>query len=589
MNRFKFLVPRFVFLLVLCLGIWVSSTFLAKVAINESDVALRAGMRVDDAQVDWSEKSVALRNLTVGNPSGGRPVLEMDKVVLHLDWDSVLGRKLVVRDGVVTNLTMIPANSPKQTRASDGTESESNSLSGRIVAAISQAQPSDLSYHQSSPALATGSWWTHVKTALTAGSSNSSHTTVAAKALQTKWQLRIEDCRKRAASMEAEIVSLKKTSTVSNNPLRSHGPNMQAAQRITELTAQIVDLQAEVQDIQRLAILETKSLSDTAAGEIRLFQTAMRIPTANPQQLTSQLLQQQQLDEINKVILWVDWAGNLVPNFADNPIAVRGRNVNFGKPAEASLDVKKLTLVGVTDVGGQYYRYMGNLSNLSNNPDVQSQPTSLSLRSQGPQHVIVNGLFDRTGGSQKTYLSIKTPDLQHPSGDFAADHSTDSLGIGLKVSPTQAFTQVNVNLEGEKLSGKVVIRHSNVDIEVDSNELGDAALANLINFELETIDSYETTYVLSGSLDHVVATPQCDLGNRIASAMNTATNQHLGQMVVLRSTYIQTLVQNQQQQLNQWVNQQTNDVLALIQSDISRIASLKGVVERLDDSNLRLR
>lgn len=593
MRFVHYLIPRFVLLGVLCLGLWLSSAILARYSVNRTEATLNHAIGTDEVQVGWNDHSLTLSNVTVGDPAADPMYLEMDKVTLKLDPKAIVSRRLVVRDGVITNLHLIDSrieshqkNVQDQTASAfSGTaEVVRETLSDKLESAIRAAQPEDLRYHN--PLTAGQTWWKTVASALEAEFPSDS---TVVDEFKTRWLTKIETCRKQAAELQKQIAEIKTQTNRPTNPLRAHSMTIETQQRLTRLTTELVDVQSELQDIQKKALIELQQSASQAAELARQTQSRLGLPEPDAHLISHQVISNQSVDQIQAMLRWVDWAGNLVPNLTISAEHVRGRDVSFGQPAQSSLQIDKLTLVGVTDVGGDYYRFMGRLNNFSNSPGVQQQPTSLTLRAQGPQHMIVNALYDRRQDDNKIVINVKSPDLVQGETNLPAGLTNDGLGLGFSVSPTTAFSQISLTLDGEKLAGEVVVRHHNALIQLADGQIGDATLAERINYELSACDTYETTYQLEGTVDNLVARPSCDLGNRIATALKSATNEHIAKMVEFQTEQQLAMADQQMKELNGWLETSTKDVYALIQLGRSQIASIQGSIQRIDSQSLRLR
>lgn len=598
MKFLQFLLPRFGLLGVLCLGLWLSSTLLARYSVNQSQRQLSHAVATDEVEFDLSQPSLQLNSVTVGDPQQDPMYLEMDKVTLRLDPKAIVSRRLVVRDGVITNLHLVDSrleshNESKQSQresAFSGTaEVVRETLSDKLHSAIRQARPRDWQYGSSPLAgntqLADNTWWSNVVRSLEADARE--HEPLEAS-FKDRWQTPIEQARQQVKQLKAEIERLQQQAQKPVNPLRAHGMTIETQQKITQLTTQLTDVQSDVQQLRADAIAELASHREITTDQAKARLAQMGIPQPNAQLISHQMVAQQDLEQVQSMLKWVDWAGNLVPNLEWNG-QQRGRDVSFGQSHRPSLQVDQLTLVGVTDVGGNYFRFMGRLNNFTNQPDQQSEPTSLSLRAQGTQHVIVNALYDHRGDEEKTFISVKTPDLLQRETELPAGSIENSLGLALQVSPTTAYSQISLTLEGSRVTGQVVIRHNNAKIQLAQSQIGDTTLAGLINYELSGCESYQTVYDLEGTVDHIVATPECDLGTHVAAALDSATRSHVQKLVDLETAQRQAIADRQIQELDQWLKVATNDVFADIQSGRTEIARVQGTMEQKGQAPLRLR
>jgi hypothetical protein len=446
-------------------------------------------------------------------------------------------------------------------------------------------QPTD--HYDALPKLAIEpTWWQRIESAGRQTAQPGAHTRQAIEALQQKWTAQLEQCRQQADALNRQVAAARSLTRQPNNPLRSDS-RLQLTQQVNQMTADLIQLRNHVEELRRRAAAELAALADTAEGEIRNFDSALRLPSVPAQGFDLELLAQPLPPQLSQVFQWVEWAGAVVPSLDGQPPVHRGRDVSFGALEVPNLEIQKLTLVGVTDVGGHYYRLMGSLNHLSNRPFAQRYPTSLSLRAQGDNHVVVNGLYDQRNGQKKTYFSIKSLDLSREDGLQLMASAQDRVGFPIQVTPGKYVAHLNLQTDGEKVDGQLVIRHSQTRLDYDDSRVADAALSDRIRQELQQIQSYVVSYRLQGTVDHLVARGQSDLGQQVAQALSASTQEHFSDLVHRHAASVQQMVLNQRQQLESWVDGQTRELLAVAQAEQLQIASLQEAVEQRESPRLR--
>lgn len=578
MNLFKFLVPRFALLAVLAMGIWASSGLMTRSVLNQTRVFSPLDLTVDQADLGWQNSELTVRNFLLGRDGVGS--FQADKLSLKLDQDALTQQRWVVIDGILTNPSVVaPAGStlPENARRSPG-------LADRLSEALRVAhQRGD---YNARPKLAIEpTWWQQVQSAQQRTASPGQHTRQALETWQTKWAGELAACRQQTAEFRQQLEAAAELAKRPNNPLRQDS-RLTVTQQINQISGQIVDVQSRIERIQQAAADELAAISTTIESEVQGLESALRLPLPPATNFDQDLLTQHPPQPLEQVFLWAEWAQAVVPNLTDDAISSRGRDVHFGRQPLPSLEVQKLTLAGVTSVGNRYYRLMGSLNNLTNRPFAQREPASLSLRAQGDHHVMVSGRYDQRHGQQKAFFSVRSLDLARDQG-LSLVSAQDRVGLPIQVSPSRYTAQLQLNLDGQQVDGQLVVRHSQTHIDCDLSHVQNETLAARLQQELQAIDSFVITYRLSGTTDRIVATGHCDLGLQIARALGSTTQDHFESLVEKQAASLTQAIASQQRQLGQWVQSETQQLMAAVKQELAQVASLQGNLD--NDASLRLR
>lgn len=594
MKNLKYLVPRCGLLAVMALGIWVSSGLLTRAIVNQSPLLTPFQLSVDRADVDWEQASVTLRNLKLAAPKSDDGTASAqgidgsdtsvvgfvaDKAVLKLDPQALLEQRWVVTDGMVTNPRVGGQMSAHPLTPTRG-------LSARLAEAFQAANAHTNDYLARPKLSIEPTWWQQVQRADGLANSPGGHTLEAIVSYRQIWEQQLTQYRNDIAKLGEEIASAKAKANKPFNPLRSDS-QLEATQQVNHLSERILELQRKVESLQSTADQQLQALTDTARGEIELLERTLRLPQPPAVSFDQDFASRQSWEPIEQVFAWAEWASSVVPSLEPQTNETRGRTLEIDSKPLPNLEIQKLTLVGVTDVGGQYYRLMGSLQNLSNSAYAQRQPTSLSLRAQGDNHLMVSGLYDRRNGNNKSHFSVKSLDLKTPSELTLASGPESRIGLPLAISPSSYVAQLQMNLDGDQLEGKLTVRHSNLQVRCDTTGLRNHRLSEQLANRLSEIESFEVTYDLRGTLDKIVAKPQSDLGWQIATALGETTQNHFAGLVAEQAESVARSIQEQRGALDQWIDSQARELLAGIQVEKQAVADLSGSFENRGDRRLR--
>lgn len=577
MKLIQFLVPRIALFAVLALGMWSSSGLLTRATLNQTRVFSPLDLSVDQAEIAWENSELTARNFLLGRDGLGS--FQADKLSVKLDQQALLEQRWVVVDGILTNPSIVASAAAGSTDAR-----HSPGLAERLSEALRAAhQQGD---YNARPKLAIEpTWWQQVQSAEQRTATPGQHTIKALETWQQKWAAELAACRQQTAAFRQQILAAAETAKRPSNPLRQDA-RLAVTQQINELSRQIIDVQTRIEQIQLAAANELTAISTTSESEVQGLDSALRLPLPPTTNFDHDLLTQHPPQPLEQVFLWAEWAQAVVPNLTQETGPSRGRDVHFTRQPLPNLEVQKLTLAGVTNVGDRYYRLMGSLSNLTNRPFAQREPASLSLRAQGDHHVMVSGRYDQRHGQQKSYFSVRSLDLARDQG-LALVSAQDRVGLPLQISPSRYTAQLQLNLDGQQVEGQLVVRHAQTRIDCDLSHVQNQALAARLRQELEAIDSFVITYRLSGTTDKIVATGNCDLGLQIAEALGTTTQEHFAALVDKQAAAMTDAIVGQQRQLGQWVQTETQQLMAAVQQELAQVASLQG--ELANGDSLRLR
>lgn len=579
MKFLKFLPPRLVLLTILLIGIWASSELMTRTAINQSGALAPLEVTVDQASFQWQDRTVTMRNMLIGRNGVGQ--FQADKVSLKLDPKALVDQRWVVLDGMMTNPSLVSASESAMTSAAGA-----SNLAAVLERALADVRPAESDYNARPKLAIEPTWWQQIQDVERGTGQAGQHTLQALESLKTKWESQLADCRQSAARLQEQVTAAQNVARQPNNPLRNDA-RLSLTQRVNELTQEILKIRGKIEQIQRAAATDLATVADTAASEIDALDKAFRLPETPASSFDTDLLGQQPPQSLQQIFQWVEWAQAVVPALDDATSGTgRGRDVSFRREELPNLEIQKLTLVGVSSVGDQYYRLMGSINNLSNRPHAQRYPASLSLRAQGDHHVIVNGLYDQRNGNRKSYFSIRSLDLTREEG-LALLSAQQRVGLPIQVTPGKYAAQLNLNLDGEKLDGQLLVRHTHTRVDCDLSQVKDPALAARMRDELQSIESFVVTYELNGTTDKIVATSKCDLGLQIAQAFDNSTQFHFASAAQQQSLAVRQSLQEHQQRLHQWVDQESQQIMVAVQHETSRIASLQDNAQTNDTLRLR--
>ncbi len=371
--------------------------------------------------------------------------------------------------------------------------------------------------------------------------------------------------------------------TDTTNTLRTKYVNLD--DKFKAIANRTQQIQTRLFELQQVAAENRDSLTLAHQRDIQKLRQSIEIPTFDSNAISQLLLTKVQENQVNEIIRWFHWFRSAIPDCDKDAQASheRGQDLLLPKKAPDFL-IKSIELEGEGRFASRHFNFAGSAENVTLQPKRHDQPTSIELRAQGDQHVVVFCTLDRRADEPIDKLKVLCPDLELDSqllGD--AESMLVTMGSGNRM---QADIQIQAN--GEKISGELVFRHSNVALHVD--ELHDMAggkpVALQMNQGLLDVDRFESRVTLSGTFDDYQYNFTSDLGSRFSSSVNKVLTQKgkiriaehkqkLDEQLATQLKVLDTQVVQQIQQLSQILRAESNELAALQKNQPDNTGSLR--------------
>ena len=273
----------------------------------------------------------------------------------------------------------------------------------------------------------------------------------------------------------------------------------------------------------------------------------------------------------------MQFARKMVPPRADEvdtaELAGRGTNVHFagGQPLP-DLWVKFLRLEGSARVGGQPLKITGTLHDWSIESHLIEKPTLLELRTTGGLPITLQASFDRIGKRPVDTYVVSAEGLAIPGSSVGKPEH-----VRFEIAGSTADLLATIRLEGENLSGKLVVTQQGLGIkpEISIARFG-APLQQALAQRLANLRQGATEVTLSGT----ISAPQVAIDSTIAAALAEAITASATEIT---SQMAQELIDRGQQQvesqlaaLEREMNQFTSKMEAELAGPGELVAQLLG-------------
>jgi hypothetical protein len=161
---------------------------------------------------------------------------------------------------------------------------------------------------------------------------------------------------------------------------------------------------------------------------------------------------------------------------------------------------------------------------------------------------------------------------------------------------SQIQADIELNATGDQLTGKLIFRHANVALHVDKlNELvGGQDVALQLNQGVATVESFETTVYLSGTIDNYRCDFTSDLGEKFAKAANQTLQNNTNRNIQRIENRLKQKLADQLLSLNQAMmpklrtgNEMLSDLNVLLKTTIEEEESRQRIAPRNNPNMIR--
>ena len=527
--RWKFIVPR------LLLGSLAILFMLLATNPVVRYLVVHAVQRVTGAKVDLAEVRSNLRNghvqmagLAVADPYHPmKNLFEAELVDLQLDRRCLLRQQAVVRRGVLRGLDL-------------GTERvESGAIDpGRVA-----SYEADLagSFDRSGKG-----WFEQAASQLRDGANLDLQSVRTANRVLQRWPeeyARIDD---KANVLREKVAGLRTSLTESGiNPLRNLETYQAAIAGLDGLGREIFEVRSQMDSVQQQIKMDHESLDAALAEDLKLLEQNVTFDLLDADSLSEYLLGPEVTERIENVLQWVRWTRRFSPTMSARRggFAERGRDIHFpGTTPRADVLVDSLALQGKGRCGDEVVGLEGTISGLSSNPEYSGKPTKVVIQTVGDRPVLVQATFDGTTPTPHDTVTISIPHARQKGRLLG-----NARQLAVSTSPCHSNVWVNINIDGEALTGEMVVKQTGISLTPQLNpEFDSGQMAAAVHDSLAGTDSLDIAVALGGTL----ATPSWQLRSNIGTNLAQGLRDSvLRETVAKNEQYIREAHQSLKQQL----------------------------------------
>ena len=568
MIRWSYVIPRLLLLGALVLALWAGLDPLVRwTTIWMGQSATTAKVEIGRAETSLLGAKVRLSDVRVANPQDPmQNLLEADQVTLALDSDSLLRRKLIVREGRVTGLRF-------------GTDRDASGALDWSVdwdVELPHAELGELG-RQRLDQLA------DILKQQLVEQAEQLESVRLAKELYERWPVEYERMEARADSLRGRVESLRALSgtvrdnPLADNPLRTLGACQQAALELQEIRQEILELRGEIERLRRQALNDKDAVVRAKERDLEKIRETFRAESLDAETLSEYLLGEELSETVRSLAGWVRWGRKYLPTDVEQPEPVRGRGVDVlfrGVRERPDFLIQSLVLDGEARLGGRRVEFLAAAAGITTQPELYGRPVVLKARINAQTEVALEAVLDHTGAGAHDRITVSCPHWKQPERVLGRP---DQLAVF--VSPGSTHLWVSLDLNGEQLSGRLLVQQGPVELIPDLTALHvEPRLAQSLQTAMSEVRQIRVVVDLSGTLDKPEWGFQSNLGPQLAGALSGMFERELEARRRELAAYVRSQVEEQLARFEGMILAEQQELLAKLDLDNTQIRELNQLI-----------
>jgi uncharacterized protein (TIGR03545 family) len=510
---------------------------------------------------------ISLSDVQVADPASPMENLfEARQVKLGLEGNSLLRRKFIVREGIVSGLRL---GTPRATSGAlekqpREPERKGPSLLEKQLAEFAQAWLESLAARLQQEVRDEVQRLQSVQLA---------------REMVRRWPIEYDRMEGRIDALRARVDELRRLAQGGGRDLLQNLEAMRkAAADVEGIQHEIGQFHSEIDRLRQQAVRDKEAIAAAEKQDAQTIRQRFRLENLNGENLSEFLLGDQWGERLWTAVRWIEWGRKHLPSTGKSlaPVRSRGVDVVFREtPKQPDFLIRHLAIDGEGTVNRQPFQFVGTAEGLTNQPAVYGEPAVLNLEVHGAATMTIAALLDHTGQTPHERLSVECPDLHQPQRVLGRPDR-----LALSVSPGKAKLRMDLELQGDALAGKVHWQQEPVELTpVLPDRYGGPRLAGELKEGLRQIRLIEVAVDLGGTLQK----PQCklrsDLGRQFAEALNSVVQRELESRQAQLAALLQETVEAELARFQQTVSAKEQAVLAKLQqsgADLNQLQQLVG-------------
>lgn len=528
--------------------------------LNEAGTkAFGAEFRIASLTIRTFQTSVEMRGVSLADPfDNHRNLFEVGRVVMELEARPLLQKKVVVRRVTIADVrTSTPRATPAQ------------AVSGGGFAPRALAEVQRFAQQFKVPLLSLTPIDTLKAIVLDP---------TQLRAVQAALALgREADSAK--ASMERAYAGLRLKETLDSSTAllaRLQGTNVRtlgidgtrnAISDVRRATARVDSARGRVERMVAVARRDldslqagARALDDARRADYDFARGLLKLPSLETPDIGAALFGKVTIDKFQQAVYWSTLARKyappgLLPRESDGPQRVRsaGSTIHFATPESYPrflLHRAEVSILGNGQAGSANYSFAA--SDVTSDPALVGRPTLFaarrSSRGGGVDSLRITGSMDHVGARPKEIVSASAAGVQLPTLAVPA--------LPFRMDPGRGSSELRFVLDGDQVSGRWVVRSSNLSWKPDSTRTRSLnTIETLVARVLTGVHELDLTAEVSGTLSEPRLSVRSNLDRQVADRIRSVAGEEIAAAQAKVRAQVDRLVEEKSAPVTQRINE----------------------------------
>ncbi|MFH1920955.1 MAG: TIGR03545 family protein [Planctomycetota bacterium] len=566
MIRWNYVLPRLLLLGALVVLVWVGLNPLVRWAIvSLGQSAASAKVEIGQVETSLLRTELRLTDVRVANPKAPMEnLVEAAQVIWALDGDALLGQRFVVREGRVSGLRFGTGRETSGTLdpAADWSlklpKIDLPKLDGQCLEPLTAILEKEL-----------------------VEQAEQLESVRLVKELIARWPVEYERLEARTESLKQRIDQLRKLSQNPGNDTVSVLNTFQrAASELESVEREMKQLRRKIERLYEQALVDKDAVDEAKERDLQKIQETLRLATdLNAETLSEYLLGPELNETVLSVAKWVQWGRQYFPAEADSPEPVRSRGVDVVFPSvrpEPDFLIRSLALDGQGQLGHHQFQFSATAAGITTQPQVYGQPVVLKAQVDAGTPLQLEAVLDHTGETPHDRITINLPGIKQPERVLGRPGQ-----LAVTVSPGSTHLWVSLDLEGDALSGQILVAQKPVELTPDLGTVRDGPrLAQSLQTAMREVQEIRVVVDLSGTLQKPDWKLQSNLGPQLAGALNGMLKRELEARRQELLAYVRGQVESELAQFEGVILAKQEELFGKLNLDSAELQQLTQLIAR---------
>lgn len=334
--------------------------------------------------------------------------------------------------------------------------------------------------------------------------------------IRTHWTNQYAEWGRFVGGLKKRVKDLKgKAKNLGDNPLEQLQTLESTAREVEELVQQFQRAKRDLETLPDLARRDVAAVEAAAHRDVARLKEKYRLPPLDPKGLADHFFGREMMSHAEQIASGVRFLRQfeLAPELEFEPERLRGRVIHFGTPEPLpALLVRSATISGQTTIRGLPVAFTGRVDGWTPQLKEAPGPIVVHLEGTGPVNLVLDGTLDRKSAEPIDRWRLVCTNIALPGRQVG-----DAKELAMQIAPGKAQVQLDLLVQGEKISGRLDFIQPQVAWQVQVAELEKQTWLAPLSQSLAGKNDVKATLLIGGNWDQ----PTCELSSNLADELAT--------------------------------------------------------------------